>query len=287
VDKAAAILGLGLDNVRRIPTDEYQRMRTDLLTEAIRADREAGREPFCVVATSGTVMTGAVDPIAEIADLAEAESLWLHVDGAYGALFVLAEQTAHLFEAVSRADSVALDPHKLLFAPLEVGCLIVRDAAKLRDAYAYSSSYLAVQEDPLMRDYMDYGPQLSRNFKALKVWAGLRTFGTNAFRSALSGMLDLAAHLARRVDEEPSLRLMATATLTAVCFEVPGLSPDGHAALLARLAAEGTALLGPALVDGRDGMRACVANHRTTRSDVDVVVERLVSLVAELMSVRR
>ncbi|OLT05699.1 hypothetical protein BJF90_01470 [Pseudonocardia sp. CNS-004] len=287
VDKAAAILGLGLDNVRRIPTDEHQRMRTDLLTEAIRADREAGREPFCVVATSGTVTTGAVDPIAEIADLAAVENLWLHVDGAYGALFVLAEQTTHLFDAVSRADSVALDPHKLLFAPLEAGCLIVRDAEKLRRAYAYSSSYLTVQEDPLMRDYMDYGPQLSRNFKALKVWAALRTFGTDAFRSALSGMLDLATHLARRVDEEPSLRLMAPATLTAVCFEVPGLSPDGHAALLARLAAEGTALLGPAVVGGRDGMRACVANHRTTRADVDAVVERLVGLIAELTSVRR
>jgi aromatic-L-amino-acid/L-tryptophan decarboxylase len=286
MDKAAAILGLGLDNVRRIPTDERQRMRTDLLAEAIRADREAGREPFCVAATSGTVTTGAVDPIAEIAELAEAENLWLHVDGAYGALFVLAEQTAHLFGAVSRADSVALDPHKLLFAPLEAGCLLVRDAEKLRRAYAYSSSYLTVQEDPLMRDYMDYGPQLSRNFKALKVWAALRVFGTDAFRCALSGMLDLAAYLARRVDEEPSLRLMAPVALTAVCFEVPGLSAEGHAVLLARLAAEGTALLGPAVVDGRDGMRACVANHRTTRADIDAVVERLVDLTVELTNVR-
>lgn len=282
VDKAAGILGLGLDNVRRIPTDENQRMRVDLLAEAIRTDREAGREPFCVVVTTGTVTTGAIDPVAEIADLAEAEDLWLHVDGAYGALFVLAEQTASLFSAVSRADSVALDPHKLLFAPLEAGCLLVKDAEKLRRAYAYSSSYLTVQEDPLMRDYMDYGPQLSRNFKALKIWAALRTFGTEAFRSALSSMLDLSTYLAQRVEQEPSLRLMAPVMLTAVCVHVPGLSHEGHTELLAKLAAEGTALLGPAVVDGQAGMRACVTNHRTTRVDIDTIVGRLVELVTEL-----
>lgn len=281
VDKAAGVLGLGLDNVRRIPTDHNQRMRVDLLAEAIRTDREAGREPFCVVATSGTVTTGAIDPIAEIADLTEAEDLWLHVDGAYGALFVLAEQTSSLFSALSRADSVALDPHKLLFAPLESGCLLVRDGEKLRKAYAYSSSYLTVQEDPLMRDYMDYGPQLSRDFKALKIWAALRTFGTEAFGAALGKMLGLATYMAERVGQEPSLRLMAPVTLTAVCVQVPGLSQEGHAALLAKLAAEGVALLGPAVVDGQAGVRACVTNHRTDRADIDAVVDRLVELVTE------
>ncbi|WP_224391010.1 pyridoxal-dependent decarboxylase [Pseudonocardia sp. ICBG1293] len=278
VDKAAGILGLGLDNVVRIPTDGNQRMRVDLLAEAVRADRAAGREPFCVVATSGTVTTGAVDPIAEIADLAGAENLWLHVDGAYGALFVLAERAASRFAAVRRADPVALDPHKLLFAPLESGCLLVKDGEKLRRTYAYSSSYLTVQEDPLMRDYMDYGPQLSRNFKALKIWAALRTFGTDAFRSALGEMLDLSTYMGERIEREPSLRLMAPVTLTAVCVQVPGLSHDGHTALLARLAAEGTALLGPAVVDGGSGMRACITNHRTTRSDIDAIVDRLVEL---------
>lgn len=281
VDKAAGVLGLGLDNVRRIPTDHNQRMRVDLLAEAIRTDREAGREPFCVVATSGTVTTGAIDPVAEIADLTEAENLWLHVDGAYGALFVLAEQTSSLFSALSRADSVALDPHKLLFAPLEAGCLLVRDGEKLRQAYAYSSSYLTVQEDPLMRDYMDYGPQLSRDFKALKIWAALRTFGTEAFGAALGKMLDLSTYMAERVGREPSLRLMAPVTLTAVCVQVPGLSQEGHTALLATLAAEGVALLGPAIVDGQAGVRACVTNHRTGRADIDAVVDRLVELATE------
>lgn len=278
VDKAAGILGIGLDNVRRIPTDDRQRMRTDLLAEAIRADRSAGREPFCVVATTGTVTTGAIDPVNDIADLAEAQGLWLHVDGAYGALFVLAEQAEGLFDGCARADSIALDPHKLLFAPLEAGCLLVRDGTKLRAAYAYSSSYLTVREDPLMRDYMDYGPQLSRNFKALKIWAALRTFGTDAFRSALGRMLELSAHMATRINSEPSLRLMAPVTLTAVCLQVPGMSHEGHTALLARLAAEGTALLGPAVVGGEPGIRACVTNHRTTRDDIDTIVDRLVRI---------
>lgn len=173
---------------------------------------------------------------------------------------------------------MALDPHKLLFAPLESGCLLVRDGEKLRRAYSYSSSYLTVQEDPLMRDYMDYGPQLSRNFKALKIWVALRTFGTEAFRSALGEMLDLSTYMAQRVEQEPSLRLMAPVTLTAVCVQVPGLSHEGHTALLAKLAAEGTALLGPAVVDGQDGIRACVTNHRTGRADIDAVVDRLVAL---------
>ncbi|WP_308819390.1 pyridoxal phosphate-dependent decarboxylase family protein [Pseudonocardia alni] len=278
VDKAAGILGIGLDHVRHIPTDDRLRMRVDLLAQAVQADRAAGLQPFCVVATAGTVTTGSVDPLGEIADLAEAEDLWLHVDGAYGALFVLADPVAGMFREIRRADSVALDPHKLLFAPLEAGCLLVRDAATLRAAYAYSSSYLTVAEDPLMHDYMDHGPQLSRSFKALKIWASLRTFGTDAFGSALTGMLELAAHLGRRVTAEPGLELMAPVTLTAVCIRLPGLSGPEHIALLARLSDEGTALLGPAVVDGADGIRVCITNHRTTRADIDAIVDRLAEL---------
>ncbi|MGW4201300.1 pyridoxal phosphate-dependent decarboxylase family protein [Streptomyces sp. NPDC004726] len=278
VDKAAAVLGIGLDNVRHIPTDEQFRMRVDLLAEAVRADRAAGREPFCVVATSGTVTSGSIDPIGPIADLCEAEDLWLHIDGAYGALFVLAEGAREEFAACSRADSIALDPHKMLFAPLEAGCLVVRDAAKLRAAFAFSSSYLTVAEDPLMVDFMDYGPQLSRGFKAFKVWAALRTFGVDAFRATAQRCLDLAAHMGRRIEAEPDLEAMNPVTLTAVCLRLRGRTDTEHTEVLARLRAEGTALLGPALLGGRAGIRACVTNHRTTFEDIDLVVDRLVEL---------
>lgn len=278
VDKAAAILGIGLDNVRHIPTDERYRMRVDVLEETVRADRAAGLEPFCVVATPGTVTSGSIDPIAGIADVCTRQDLWLHLDGAYGALFVLSERKREAFEACVRADSIALDPHKLLFAPLEAGCLLVRDRTRLAQAYAFSSSYLTVEEDPLMVDYMDYGPQLSRGFKALKVWSALQAFGVDAFRAATDHMLDLAQYMADLIEAAPDLELMAPVSLTAVCFRIKGATEAGHTAVLAALIEDGTALLGPARLDGRHGMRACVTNYRTTRDDIELIVGRLSEL---------
>lgn len=278
IDKAAAILGLGTDSVRHIPTDDQYRMRVDALENAIRADRAARREPFCVVATPGTVTSGSVDPIGAIADVCEREELWLHIDGAYGALFVLSESRREAFADCARADSIALDPHKLLFTPLEAGCLLVRDRSLLTKAYAFSSSYLTVEEDPLMLDYMDYGPQLSRSFKALKVWSALQTFGVDAFRGAVDHTLDLARYLADRIEAAPELELMAPVPLTAVCFRIKGASEDEHTAVLARLIDEGTALLGPARLNGHQGMRACITNYRTTRGDIDLIVDRLIEI---------
>jgi aromatic-L-amino-acid decarboxylase len=275
VDKAAAILGIGLDNVRHIPVDDQYRMRVDLLAKAIEADRRAGLAPFCVVATSGTVTTGSIDPLNEIADLCSREGLWLHVDGAYGALFRLSASTFDLLDGIGRADSITLDPHKMLFAPLEAGCLLVRDRKRLHDAFAFSSSYLTVAEHPVMIDFMDYGPQLSRGFKALKVWCALQAFGTDAFRAAADQTLALAQHLAQRVAQAEELELMAPVPLTAVCIQLRGATDDDHTALLARLASEGTALLGPADVNGRKGIRVCITNFRTTREDIDLLVDRL------------
>ncbi|WP_051791183.1 pyridoxal phosphate-dependent decarboxylase family protein [Amycolatopsis jejuensis] len=280
VDKAAAILGIGLANVRHIPTDDAYRMRVDLLTEAIAADREAGLEPFCVVATAGTVTSGSIDPLGPIADLCEREDLWLHVDGAYGALFVLADSAKEQFAPMSRADSIALDPHKMLFTPYEAGALLVKDATKLRAAFAFSSSYLTIAEDDLMLDFMDYGPQLSRSFKALKVWAALRTFGIDTFREAAERCLRLARRLGERVAAEPGLELMNPVTLTAVCVRVSGRSDEEHPRLLAQLLEEGTALLGPALLNGRPGIRACVTNHRTTEADIDLIADRLATFAS-------
>jgi len=282
VDKAAAILGIGLDNVRHVPVDDRYRMRVDLLAQAIEADRAAGLAPFCVVATSGTVTTGSIDPLDDIADLCGREDLWLHVDGAYGALFRLGSRTFDLLDGIGRADSITLDPHKMLFAPLEAGCLLVRDRRRLHDAFAFSSSYLTVAEHPVMIDFMDHGPQLSRGFKALKVWCALQAFGTDAFRAATDQTLDLAQHLAARVAEAPELELMAPVPLTAVCIRLRGATDDDHTAILARLASEGTALLGPANVNGRKGIRACITNYRTTREDIDLLVDRLRELAAEL-----
>lgn len=275
VDKAAAILGIGVDHVRHIRTDSQHRMDITALTEMIEADRRAGLQPWCVVATCGTVATGAVDPLDAIADLCADQGLWLHVDGAYGALFLLCEEKRELMGGCARADSITLDPHKLLFASLEAGCLLVRDGARLRDAYAFDSSYLTVAEDLLMTDYMDYGPQLSRGFKALKVWSALQAFGVDAFRAATNRTLQLARRLGRGIETTPGLNLLAPVTLTAVCFEIDGGSRADHTALLDALAADNTALLGPVVVDGKHGIRACVTNHRTTSADIDHILDRL------------
>jgi aromatic-L-amino-acid/L-tryptophan decarboxylase len=272
VEKGAAILGLGLDHVRKIPVDSEFRMRVDLLEKAIAEDRRAGATPVCVVAAAGTVNTGAIDPIGEIADLCRRENLWLHVDGAYGALFVLADQAKSALFSCGQADSIALDPHKALFAPLEAGCLIVRDRDALRRTFHFTSSYLTVEPDPLLMNFLEYGPQLSRGFKAFKIWCALQVFGVQAFRSAARRMLEVAQYMAARVKAEPSLELMAPVKLTVVCFRAKDAD---NPAVLARLVDEGTALLGPVQLNGRDGIRACITNYRTTESDIDLVIDRL------------
>jgi aromatic-L-amino-acid decarboxylase len=275
VEKSAAILGLGLDNVRKIPVDSEFRMRADLLAAAIRQDREAGKQPFCVVAAAGTINTGAIDPLDDIADLCAAQNLWLHVDGAYGALFVLSPKIKERLLACSRADSIALDPHKLLFAPLEAGCVIVRDREKLRHAFGFSASYIPDQQDPLFTNFMDYGPQLSRSFKAFKIWCSLQVFGVSAFVAAAEHMLAIARYMSEKIQEDAQFELMAPVKLSAVCFRLRNASDVENQRMLTRLIDEGTALLGPVRIGGRFGMRACITNYRTTREDIDLILDRL------------
>lgn len=281
VEKDAVILGLGLDNVRKVPVDPEFRMRVDLLEVAVAKDRKAGKQPFCVVAAAGTINTGAIDPLDEIADFCQKEKLWFHVDGAYGALFVLSDKKKALLRPCGRADSIALDPHKLLFAPLEAGCVLVKDREKLRNAFGFSSSYLSADEDPLLTNFMDYGPQLSRSFKAFKVWCALQAFGVDAFVHAIDHQLDIAGYFSDCIVQKPVFELMAPVTLSAVCFRLKNSDDARNQRLLAALSSEGTALLGPVSLDGRLGLRACVTNFRTTREDIDSIVERLARLANE------
>jgi aromatic-L-amino-acid decarboxylase len=279
VEKGAAILGIGLDNVRKIPVDSDFRMRVDALESAIAQDRKAHKSPLCVVATAGTVNTGSIDPIDDVAEVCARENLWLHVDGAYGALFALSERMKGFLSPCGRADSIALDPHKLLFVPLEAGCLIVRDRQTLRKAFHFASSYLTVEEDPLLTNFLEYGPQLSRGFKAFKIWCALQVFGVGAFRATHERTLGLAQYMALRIIGEPLLELMARVNLTAVCFRFK--NGASNRTVLRSLIDEGTALLGPVVLNGRDGIRACVANYRTTERDIDLVIDRLVALGAQ------
>jgi len=276
VEKAAAVLGVGLDQVRRIPVDAAFRLRMDALRSAVAADRAAGHRPVCVVGTAGTVNTGAIDPLDELADFCGAQDLWLHIDGAFGALFVQSPRQKPAMQACARADSLALDPHKLLFAPLEAGCLVVRDPATLRRAFSFNASYLGAEDDPLFTNYMEQGLQLSRGFKAFKLWCALRAFGTQAFAQAADRMLELAQYMAARIDGDPRFERLAPVTLSAVCFRLAGADDAANEAALKALVASGEALLGPVRLRGRLGLRACFTNFRTRRSDVDQVLEALV-----------
>jgi aromatic-L-amino-acid decarboxylase len=278
VGKAAAILGIGSDNVRPVPVDDHYQMRCDALEAMIHADQATGLEPACVVATPGTINTGAIDPIAPIADVCAHENLWLHLDAAYGGLFVLSERLQNAFEACARADSITVDPHKLLFAPYEAGCLLVRDRTHQTRAFAFSPPIVTVEEDPLIVNYMDYGSQLSRGFKALKIWSALQVFGVEAFKSVIDHTLDLAQYMAKLIEAEPDLELMAPVPLTTVCFQIRGASEADHTATLAQLTEEGTAFLNPVGLDGRHGLRACVSNFRTTRPDIDLIVARVAEI---------
>jgi aromatic-L-amino-acid decarboxylase len=280
-DKAATILGLGLNHVRHIPTDESFRMRMDALKEAVLKDRSEGFRPFCVVGSAGTVTTGSFDPLDKLADFCEEEKLWLHIDGAYGALGVLSDRLRTQLLPAGRADSLSLDPHKALFNPLEAGCLLVRDAETLRSTYSFVPTYLSMVTDPDFVNYAEYGPQLSRSFKALKVWWSLRAFGRRAYADTIDEMLDLASYMGERIQAEPELELMAPVVFNAVCVRCNNLDASQNERVLARLVSGGTAFLGRARVKGLFCLRACFMSLRTTREDVDIIIDEILRLARE------
>ena len=284
IDKAAVILGLGLNHVRHIACDASFRIRMDLLKETVAKDRLEGLSPFCVVGSAGTVATGAVDPIDDLADFCEQERLWLHVDGAYGALAILSERMRDQFLPAGRAHSMSLDPHKMLFNPLEAGCVLVRDAEDMRSTYSFVPSYLSMVPDPDFLDYAEYGPQLSRSFKALKVWWSLRAYGRRAYAEAIDNLIDLAAYMGNEIRRNPALELVAPITLTAVCFRCRELDDSGNARVLSRLVSEGIAFIGKARVNETFCMRVCFLNLRTTTEDVDLILEKVAQFALEEIS---
>ena len=278
IDKAVSALGLGCDNLRHIPCDDAFRIRVDLLEQAIRQDRDAGLTPFCVVGSSGTVTTGSIDPIEELSNLCKAQNMWLHIDGAYGALAVMSERFRKPLSVIGLADSVSLDPHKYLFASFEAGCVIVKDMATLQHSFNFSPSYLTMEEDPDLINYSDYGPQLSRSFKALKVWWSLRLFGRKAYASVIDRMADFASYMGQIAELRPEFELLAPVVFNCVCFRLVGLSDDENKSVLKRLVDSGTAFLGPASLNGRFGIRVCFMNLRTSENDIELIMNKLAAL---------
>ena len=290
IPKAVALLGIGRDNLRLIPCDENFRMRTDLLHEAIQRDITAGTTPIAVVASAGTVSTGSIDPLEEIADVAREFGVWFHVDGAYGALAALAEPGK--FAGLSRADSLSLDPHKWLYQPLDCGCLLYRDSAAARKAFSHSGDYAKSLIDDPIEGYVFFEEsiELSRRFRALKLWLSLRYHGLANFREAIRNDLACAKHLAQRIAAEPELELLAPVPLSAVCFryvprgqEIAGAALDElNRQILQTVVRRGNVFLSNATIHGKFSLRACIVNHRTTLHDVEQVVAETLTAGREL-----
>ncbi len=219
-DRAADMLGIGWSNVRHVPVGEDFRMRVDELQAQIARDRDAGIRPFAVVGTAGTVSTGVVDPLGDIADVCEREGLWFHVDGAYGGPAMLAEDLRPLFAGIERADSIAFDPHKWLYTPHSGGCVLLRDLSLLQDSFDVQPSYVH-QVKELTHAGVDlgrFGPQFSRSFWALKVWVSLLAHGRAAYGRRISHDAELARYLGRRVQEHPAFELATPVGLSICCF---------------------------------------------------------------------
>ena len=295
IAKAADILGFGRDQVRVIPCDERQRMRVDLLRQRIDGDLREGLRAFCVVASAGTVNTGAVDPLADIAEVAREFDLWFHVDGAYGAPAVLDERKKHLFAGLERADSVSLDPHKWLYVPVDAGCLLFRDDAAAKAAFnTEDADYIKTHgyTDEEAFAFWDYGVELSRRFRAFKVWLTLQYYGSRRIAEAISGDLSLAAYLGEIVNHAADFELLAPVELSICCFRYVPRRGMGDAELdrlnegiMERVQKGGRAYLSNATVNGRFALRACITNFRTTKADIDETVKAVREAGEELSNV--
>jgi glutamate/tyrosine decarboxylase-like PLP-dependent enzyme len=282
IPKAVALLGIGRENLKLVPVDDLDRMISSALENAIQSDRAAGRVPAAIIATAGTVNTGAIDPLGEIAVIARRHGIWLHVDGAYGALAAIA--APEKFPGLALADSVSLDPHKWLYQPLDCGCLLYRDATAAQKAFAHTGDYAKVlNADPIEGfAFFEESMELSRRFRALKLWLSIRYHGMAAFREAIRKNLLLAQRLASAVASNPQLELMAPVELSAVCFrcKADGLNQEVdryNQAVLKRVVERGRVYLSNATIRGKFCLRACIVNHRTTEADVDAVVEEVLA----------
>lgn len=293
VSRAFDLAGLGSDALRLVPLDDAFRMDTASLKAMIAADREGGFEPFLVVGTAGTVDVGAIDPLDTIATIAADEGLWFHVDGAFGAMAMLSQQFKEALSGLEKADSLAFDFHKWAQVPYDSGCAIVRDPTKHAAAFAQTLSYLSREDRGLAAGapwFCDLGPDLSRGFRALKVWATLSVYGTQRLGQMVDHCCAVACLLAERVGSEPALELMAPVTLDIVCFRLrdPALTEEQldhlNGEVVKDVQVSGVAAPSTTRINGHLVIRAAIVNHRTMAADVDRMVDAVLSFAAKRRS---
>jgi aromatic-L-amino-acid/L-tryptophan decarboxylase len=296
IQKAADISGLGTDAIRWIPTDRELQMNVAALKEQISSDLAAGDKPFLVVGTAGSVSTGAIDPLPELAAMCREFNLWFHVDGAYGGVAAVLPDAPEALAGIREADSVAVDPHKWLYAPLEAGCALVRNPEHLRNAFAYHPPYYHFGTEAV--NFFDLGPQNSRGFRALKVWLALQQVGRDGYVQLLSDDIRLSRELFERVRKHPALQAF-TQSLSITTFryvptdldlageEVGNYLDELNRELLTRLQNGGEAYLSNAVIDGKFALRACIVNFRTSLADVEALLPLVVQIGKEVDSALR
>ena len=286
VAKAAAIAGFPTRALRVVSVTPELRMDTEVLARLVKEDRDAGRKPFLVVASAGTTNTGAVDPLPAIADICEEHDLWLHADAAYGGFFALTERGRARFGGIERSDSITLDPHKTLFLPYGTGVLLVRDGEKLRHAHRAKGDYLQdLAPEGDIPNFTDYSPELSRDFRGLRVWLPLKLHGIEAFRAALDEKLNLTSVLYEALKQEPGFDVPWEPELTVVPFRYLPKNGDADAVnqrLLERINASKRIFLSSTRLDGAFWLRACIVSHRTHRDRVDEAIQIITSAARAL-----
>ncbi len=290
--KAVELLGVGADNLHLVETDSALRMLPAALDRAIRRDREQGFAPMAAIASAGGVNTGVIDPLDEIADVCARHGVWMHVDGAYGAPAVLTGRYSRELAGMARADSLALDPHKWLYIPVDAGLVLVRDGAAMRAAFSLVPPYLRTGGDPCLSPCLnpclnpwlsEYGFEQTRPFRALKVWMTMRHLGLQGYRRLIEHDIAMAQRLYQAARALPDFEVREPQSLSIVCLRYvpPELAGDAAAedarnqALLRRVQAEGQAFLSSTTIDGRFWLRACIVNPRTDEGDVDALLEVL------------
>jgi glutamate/tyrosine decarboxylase-like PLP-dependent enzyme len=289
IDRGLRILGISAAQIRRIPTEADLRMDTCELQREIQRDLEAGLRPFAVVANAGATNTGAIDPLASIAGIARAHSLWFHIDAAYGGFAALTERGRRSLAGIEQADSVALDPHKWLYCPFEAGCVLVRDGRLMRDTFRILPEYMAdVARQEREVNFCDYGVQLTRSFRALKVWMALKTYGARRFRQIIDRCLDLAEYAARWFERSPRIELVTRPQLGIFTFRyIPERLPatDTQAylnhlneKLVAMITASRKLMLSSTRLGPKTVLRLCVLNHRARKEDI----KEALSLIEQL-----
>jgi glutamate/tyrosine decarboxylase-like PLP-dependent enzyme len=287
VPKAMDIAGLGSEALRLIAIDDHSRIDLAALAEAVKRDRAAGLTPFLVVGTAGTVNTGSIDDLTALADFCQREKLWFHIDGAFGALAKLAPDLAPLLAGIERADSLAFDFHKWGQAPYDAGFILVRDAAAHKQAFASPAAYLQRAERGLAAGSpwpCDFGPDLSRGFRALKVWFTLKVYGIEALGAAISRSCRLARYLETRIAETPELELMAPVELNIVCFRYRGAGVNAENSdrindeIAIRLQESGVVAPSTTRIAGHSVLRAALVNHRTSRKEIEALITNTLSV---------